>query len=86
MAANPVPKAASATNTQIDESTLNPDQTASASTGVRARQVVHCTLVFEGVSFVPDNLYDALDAQYATVAYEKDTAARGCYIFNIGPA
>ena len=77
-----VVKPAAATNTQIDESTLNPDQTAGAGTG-HTRQVVHCTLVFENVSFVPDNLYDALDAQYGTVAYEKDTVARGCYIFNI---
>lgn len=67
---------ATTTNTQLDDDALNP-------TGTSNRQVVHVTLVFDGVSFVPDNLYDALDAQYGTVSYEKNTASRGCYIFNI---
>lgn len=72
----PGPLTAAQTNTAIDNDTLNPTQT-------NNRAVVHVTLVFEGVSFNPDNLYDALDAQYGTVSYEKDQASRGTYIFNI---
>jgi hypothetical protein len=70
---------ASATNTQIDDDTQNPTDAVSTT----GRRVVHVTLVFDGVDFNPDALYDALDAGYATVGYEKNVAARGTYIFNI---
>jgi hypothetical protein len=70
---------ASQTNTQIDDDVRNP----SVNPGAQGRHVVHCTLVFEGVEFIPNDLYDALDAEYATVAYEHDAVARGCYVFNI---
>jgi len=68
---------ASTTNAQIDDDNLNRTRT-------NNRQVVHVALVFDGVNFVPDDLYDALDAQYGTVAYEKNVASRATYIFNIG--
>lgn len=71
-----VPTSAATTNTQVDNDALNPTRTS-------LRKIVHVTLVFDGVSFVPDNLFDALDAQYGTVAYEKDLASRDTYIFNI---
>lgn len=70
---------ASATNTQVDADDLNPTDVV----GSAGRRVVHVTLVFDGVTFTPDALYDALDAQYGTVGYEKDVASRGTYIFNI---
>lgn len=79
MAANKVPLSASSTNTQMDNATLNP-------TGTANRQTYHITLVAEGVSINPDDIYDMLDAQYATVAGEKTTMTRNCWIFNIGPA
>jgi hypothetical protein len=60
----------------VDNNALNPDVNS-------LRQTVHVTLQFDGVAFVPDNLYDALDAQYPTVASDKSTMSRGCYIFNI---
>lgn len=70
------PLSAAQTVAQVDDNARNPNQT-------QDRAVVHVTLVFDGVTFVPDNLYDALDAQYGTVAYEKDAAGRGTFIFNI---
>lgn len=78
--ANPILSAA-ATNTQVDDDNLNPTQ--AVSSGANGRHVVHVTLVFDGVDFIPNDLYDALDAEYGTVAYEKDVATRGTYIFNI---
>jgi hypothetical protein len=47
------------------------------------RRVVHVSLVFDGIDFDPDDIYDALDAEYPVVAYEKNQAARGCFIFNL---
>ena len=58
-------KDATATNTDVDDDTLNPTVT---NTG---RTVVHVTLTFDGVNFDPNALYDALDAGYGTVASDK---------------
>jgi hypothetical protein len=79
--ANTVVTSAANTNTAMDDGTLNPDQTAN-------RSIVHITLVCEGVTLSPDDIYDALDAEFAVVAGEKDSGAysRGTWIFNIGPA
>lgn len=79
MAANKVVTDAATANAQMDNAALNP-------TGTANRQVYHITLVAQGVSIDPDNIYDALDAQYATVAGEKNYLSRNCWIFNIGPA
>lgn len=68
---------ATATEAQLDDDALNPTRT------TRPRQVVHVTLVFDGVDFVPNTLYDVLNAGYATVGYEKNVASRDTYIFNI---
>lgn len=78
MAVTNTVQTASATNTQIDDSVLNP--TVTNTTG---RQVVHVTLVFDGVDFIPDDVFDALNAEYGTVATDKNVNARGCYIFTI---
>lgn len=86
MTPNTVPKSAAATNTQIDNDTLNPDVVATGQGNTRNRKIVHITLVCEGVTVTPDAIYDALDAQFAVVAGEKDTYSRGTWIFNIGPA
>jgi hypothetical protein len=40
-------------------------------------------LKFNGVSFVPAMLYDALDSIYGTVVSDKDDEARGTYQFSI---
>lgn len=72
-----VVKTASETNTMLDDDVQNPPITN------LQRRVVHVTLVFDGVSFDPDALFDALNAGYGTVAYEKNQAARGTFIFNI---
>jgi len=71
-----MPLSAAATNTAVDDNVKNPDQN-------QSRTIVHATLIFDGVTFVPDNLYDALDLQYGTVSTEKDDMARGTYIFKI---
>lgn len=68
---------ATATEAQADDEVRNPDPAG------RPRQVVHVTLVFDGVTCDTGDLYDALNAAYGTVAYEKNTVARGTYIFNI---
>jgi hypothetical protein len=70
---------AAQTEAQMDNDALNPTRT------TRPRQVVHVTLVFDGVNFVPDTLYDTLNAGYGTVGYEKNVASRDTYIFNIAP-
>lgn len=69
-------KTATATNTDVDDGVLNPDSTAPN------RTTVFVTLEFVGVNFVPDNLFDALDAQYGTVATNK-VPARNSYHFVI---
>lgn len=74
-----VVKTASETNTMVDNDVQNPTVTN------LQRTVVHCTLVFDGLDFNPNDLYDALDAEYDVVAYEKNQAARGCFVFNISP-
>ena len=76
MAVINTPVSAAATNTEIDA-----NQTVTNTVG---RHVVHVTLIFEDVDFVPDDIYDALDTEYGTVAYAKNTCGdRGTYIFNI---
>lgn len=80
MAANKVPLAAAATNTQMDDTVLNP-----VSTGT-SRRIYHITLVTEGIALDPQDVYDALDAEWAVVAGEKNYMSRGTWIFNIGPA
>lgn len=72
-----VVQGAAATEAQVDDDALNPTRT------TRPRQVVHVTLVFDGVDFVPNALYDALNAAYGTVGYEKNVASRDTYIFNV---
>ncbi len=67
---------ATATNSDVDDGVLNPDSTAPG------RTTVFVTLEFHDVNFVPDNLYDALDAQYGTVAGNK-VQARNHYHFVI---
>lgn len=85
--ANTVPLSASDTNTQMDNGTLNPDVDADPLTGVnRNAQIVHITLVCQNVTVTPDDVYDALDTEFAVVAGEKTTMSRGTWIFNIGPA
>ena len=76
MAAINTPVSAAATNTEIDANTTV--------VNTNGRHIVHVTLVFDGVDFVPDDLYDALDTEYGTVAYGKNTCGdRGTYVFNI---
>lgn len=82
--ANTVVKSAANTNTQMDNNDLNPTVTSAAGTG--NRKIVHITLVCENVDVTPDDIYDALDTEFAVVAGEKDTFSRGTWIFNIGPA
>ena len=79
MAVNKVPLSASDTNTQMDNAALNP-------TGTAQRQIFHITLVADNVDIDPDDIYDMLDAQYATIAGEKNSMSRGTWIFNVGPA
>lgn len=69
---------ATATESQMDNDALNPTKTG-------RREIVHVTLVFDGVSYVPDTLYDALNAGYGTVTSEKAVNSRGTPIFNIAP-
>ena len=80
--ANTVVRSAANTTADMDNAALNPDVNAVAG----GRKIVHITLVAEGVDINPDNIYDMLDTQFAVVAGEKDLMARGCWIFNIGPA
>ncbi len=63
-------KTATEANTDIDADDLNPTQTQPN------RINVYVTLEFVGVNYDPNALYDALDAQYGTVATNK-TNARG---------
>lgn len=69
---------ATQTNTDVDNDTLNPTQTEEGAQ-------VQVTLTFVGgQQFVPDALYDALDAQWGTVRTNK-VNARGEYSFIISP-
>lgn len=47
--------------------------------------IVHVALRFNGVTFTPTALFDALDAAYPTVTSDKDTVERGTYQFTISP-
>jgi hypothetical protein len=77
---------ASATNTQMDNATRNPNVVATAGTGSENKKIVHITLEVRGVTLDPDNIYDMLDSQFAVVQSPKSSLARNCWIFEIGPA
>jgi len=72
----PGPVGATATEAQIDNDALNPPRSSN-------RQVVHVTLQFEGVTFNPDTLYDALNSAYGTVTGGKNVQSRDTHIFII---
>lgn len=65
MAAIETVQTASSTNTDVDNDTLNPALDAPN------RILVTVNLEFVGVTFTPNDLYDALDAQWGTVATNK---------------
>ena len=68
---------ATATNTEMDDDNVNP------ASNVANDFIVHCTLKFRGVEFIPNDLYDALDAEWGTVSSDKGTQARNCFEFVI---
>lgn len=67
---------ATAINAVVDNNTLNP-----ASTHKNA--IVHITLKFRDVTFTPDDLYDALDAQWPVVASSKTSLSHNHFDFTI---
>lgn len=73
------PVSASNTNTQAEDTVQNPTAVNTAP----ETKTVHVTLVFRGVNFDPNTLYDGLNSAYGTVASVKGTLARRCYIFQI---
>lgn len=73
-----MPKTAASTKTQCENATENPTSTAK-------RQIVHVTLIFDGVSYVPKEIYEALDTKFGTVKAENDSVNRGNFVFNIAP-
>ena len=72
-----MPLTAAQTEAQLDDTSRNPTQTAGHPVNV------HVDLKFVGVAFDPSDLYDALNAQWGTVASDKDTMQRGTYQFTI---
>ena len=73
------PVTATATNTMAEDVKINPTV---ANTAPETK-VVHVTLVFRGVTFDPNVLYDGLNTAYGTVASVKSQFARNCYIIQI---
>jgi hypothetical protein len=81
-----------ALETQVDSEVYNPDINAAAG----GRKVIHLTLVCDGVDIDIGELYDSVATVKADVSAvtrvvaltgEKDvSAARGTYIWNVGPA
>lgn len=79
MAAINTPVSATATNTQAEDTVQNPTAVNTAP----ETKVVHVSLIFKGVDWDPNVLYDGLNTAYGTVASTKDSVARGTYIFTI---
>ena len=56
---------------------------------ITGRQVVHVTLVFDGVAWNPGAFYDTLNAAYGTVSSLRDafdpSISQGNYEFLIAP-
>ena len=71
-----MPQTAAATKTSLENAVENPKTK-------NIRQIVHVTLIFDGVEFTPVGLYEALDTKYGTVANERDAAAHGNYIYRV---
>lgn len=79
MAAINTPITAAATNTQAEDTVQNPTIVNTAP----ETKIVNVTLIFRGVNFDPNVLYDGLNSAYGTVASTKATLARRTYIFTI---
>jgi hypothetical protein len=73
------PVSASNTNTQAEDTVQNPTAVNTAP----ETKIVNVTLVFKGVNFDPNVLYDGLNTAYGTVASVKSSLARRTYIFQI---
>ena len=100
MAENTTVKSAAQTAALVDDNTQNPDAVSTPALVARDKRVVHITLEIEGVAITPDQIYDAIDLIGETITLgtggsttdnvkvktNRDQLARGCYIFNIGPA
>jgi hypothetical protein len=46
---------------------------------------IHLHLIFKGVKVKPVEIYEALDAKFATVASQKDTVDHDDYVFEVTP-
>lgn len=83
-------KTSAEVNTQMDDDNMNPTvkgtPAGTAAGGPGNRKVIHITLIADGVDVSGNDIFDMVDAQFATVQGEKDTHTRGTYIFQVGPA
>lgn len=72
---------ATATNAAVDSDAKNP----AIAPGTNDRTVCHITLVFQGITYTPNDIYDMVDAQYGTVTSPKspEGQAHGTFIFNV---
>lgn len=77
----PVSKVLDATQAeaQADDETRNPD----VNPGANGSQVIHITLVAQGVPVDAGDIYDMLNTQFETVTVPKNTLGRNDYIFNV---
>lgn len=73
-----MPLSATDSRAQLADTARNPRETV-AGLGL----VVNVELVFDGVSFHAEDLYDALDTQFGTVKLDTDTAGQRNFRFRI---
>lgn len=67
-----------------DSAALNTQLGASATKAVAGSgPIVTVTLKFKGVTYDPQDIYEALNAQYGTVTSDRDTQGQGALEFTI---
>lgn len=84
-----MPKSSTATRTELTDRALNPIRSVAAlpNQAYSPGQVIFVSLVYQGVSFVPEDLYDALATKYGAgkVQSDNDTQSMGQLAFRITP-
>jgi hypothetical protein len=81
-----IPKDGTTLRTQLTDRNLNPVRT--VANGTTGAQTIHIELaITSGVTFNPEDIYDALVAKYGAgkVSTDRDTTSMGQFQYRIAP-
>lgn len=83
-----MPKSGASLRSQLTERNTNPQRNVASTPGVlRPGQYVHVDLIFQGVQFNPEDIFDALETKYGAgkISSDFDTLSMGNLQFRITP-